>query len=416
MIRIFPIGNLFTKVLRKLKSLGKLVVRIVNPPVPLVCGTLDYDDVRIAKWQLKHRSRWINETIEKKFTDKFAGWNGSKYAFSFLSGRVALSACIFSLELMPDDEVIVPGYTCIVVPNAFDFSGVKVVYSDIELETYGLDVSSIEKNITSKTKAIMLHHLFGLVCRDYEKIIALARKHNLYVIEDCAHSTGAVFKNSKIGNLGDIAFYSSEMSKIFNTNQGGMVVTNNDFLAKNLSRFYEHAPYPDAERIEKQLCNVIVNYYRFKHPLRHLLGVKYEQRYKDKIYDSTTEEEIQGIKPRDYGCKMPAAISLLGINQLRKIDNYNLKRRKNSKRWALWCEQNNYKKPLVLPGSVPVFLRYPVCVGPEKKKDVSWAYKETGITPGRWFLTNIHPSKKPIPGCPVADKAVEECINFPTLL
>jgi dTDP-4-amino-4,6-dideoxygalactose transaminase len=279
-----------------------------------------------------------------------------------------------------------------------------------------LDVASLEKHITPKTKAILIQHLFGLVCRDYEEIIRFAKKHNLYVIEDCAHSTGALFKNKKVGNRGDLAFYSSELSKIYNTVQGGMVITNADLLAKNLSRFHEHAQYPDLERIEKQLHNVIVNYYRFKHPLRNYFGPKYEAAYKDKLYDSTSDEEVMGIKPRDYGCKMPAAIALLGINQLKKIDHYNRKRRHYAKRWALWCDQHNYRKPLVISDSIPVYLRYPVLIEADKKKDISWASKDPGVIPGRWFLSNIHPAKKIIHGCPNADRAVKECINFPTLL
>lgn len=158
----------------------------------------------------------------------------------FLSwgGRVALSACIYALDLQPDGEVILPGYTCVVVPNAFSYAGVKTVYSDIELDTYGLDVSQIENKITNKTKAILIQHLYGLVCRDYEAIIDLATHHGLKVIEDCAHCTGAEYKGKKVGNLGDVAFYSSEQSKVFNTIQGGVAVTNNDLLAQRLRVFY----------------------------------------------------------------------------------------------------------------------------------------------------------------------------------
>ena len=405
-----------TRADRKLKNIIKRAQFITNPMPPLVCGTLDYDDVLIARRLLNNSSRWIDTTVERKFAVEFARWNGCKHAYAFLSGRAALSACIFALGLMPGDEVIVPGYTCVVVPNAFDFCHVKVIYCDIELETYGLDIGSLERKVTPKTKAIVLQHLYGMVCRDYVSILEFAKHRNLFIIEDCAHSTGAEFHGKKVGNLGDLAFYSSELSKIYNTIQGGVVTTNDDFLAKNLSRFYEHSNYPDFERIEKQLYNVIVNYYRFKHPLRNYLGPRYEAAYKDKLYDSTSEEEIMGIKPRDYGCKMPAAISRLGINQLKKLDNYNRKRRHYARRWALWCDRHGYQRPLVIPDSIPVFLRYPVLVETEKKKDISWSNQNPGVVPGRWFLTNIHPSKKNVPDCPNADEAVSRCINFPTLL
>ena len=411
MILIMRMKALFAKVRRKIQKTGDFF--ITTPP--LGSATLDYDDVALAKNQIRNRERWLDESLEKQYAADFAHWNDSKYAFAFLGGRVALSACIYALDLKRGDEVILPGYTCVVVPNALDFEGVKPVYADIELDTYGLDASLVEEKITSKTKAILLHHLFGLVCRDYEKIIAIAKKHNLRVIEDCAHSAGAVFKNNKVGNLGDLAFYSTEQSKVFNTIQGGLVTTNSEAFKARLEEFYDKALYPDHDRIEKQLYNVITHYYKYKHFLRCITGKLQDVWHKDKIYDSTTEEEIQGIKPKDYGCKMPAALAVIGINQIKKIDRYNAVRRKNSKRWDAWCDAHGYKKPLVVPDSMPIYLRYPVLVEPDKKRDPSWAYRELKITLGRWFISNIHPSKRLVEGCPCADKAVKQCINFPTI-
>src|SRR3989304_4500748 len=128
--------------------------------------------------------------------------NVSRHAFAFLGGRVALSACIHALGLAPGDEVILPGYTCVVVPNAFHYAGVRTVYADIELETYGLDAARAEEKITPNTRAILLHHMYGLVCRDYEDILALARRRGIRVIEDCAQSTGAGFGCAKGGDRG----------------------------------------------------------------------------------------------------------------------------------------------------------------------------------------------------------------------
>jgi perosamine synthetase len=177
--------------------------------------TLDQDDVDIASAWLHNRERWGEGEIVSRYEFEFGCWNGSKHAFAFMSGREALSACIHALGLQAGDEVILPGYTCIVVPNAFHYAGVKTVYSDIELETYGLHVAQLEAKITVKTRAILVRHLYGLVCRDYEAILDLARCHGLKVIEDCAHSTGAEYKRLKVGNRGDVAFYSSEQSKVF---------------------------------------------------------------------------------------------------------------------------------------------------------------------------------------------------------
>jgi len=412
--------SLFEKLVRITKNqilnIRKKLLKLPVSTPSFSSMTLGMDDVLIAKKWLQNHCQWENHEIVSQYEKEFAKWNGSEYAFAFMGGRVALSSIIYALNLKSEDEVILPGYSCVVVPNAFQYEGIKPVYSDIELETYGLDASLLENKITTKTKAIMLHHLYGLVCRDYEKIIEIAKKYNLKLIEDCAHSTGAVFKGKKVGNYSDAAFYSSEQSKIFTTIQGGLAVTNNYCIAKKIREYYDGASYPDRIWIDKQLNSVIYNYYSYKHPHRWLLGDIFALKLRHKLLISTTYEEECGVKPVNYGCKMPSPIAAIGLNQLKKIDIYNAIRLKNSTYWDNWCEKNGYHKPLVINGSIPVFLRYPVMVEPEKKRDTIWALKKLKVNLGKWFVSNIHPSNRPVKDCPNADKAVSQCINFPGLL
>lgn len=396
-------------------ALNLLRGRPVTYP-PLGSVTLDRDDVRLARQWLKDRSRWDDTEEVRRYEEEFAAWNGSEYAFAFMGGRVALSACIHALGLKPGDEVIIPGYTCVVVPNSFAYAGVKVVYSDIELETYGLDASILEKKITFRTKAIMLHHLYGLVCRDYEQILQTAKDNGLWIIEDCAHATGAEYKGRKVGNYGHVAFYSSEQSKVFTTIQGGMAVTNDQHLAAGLQEYADQAPVPDAGRIEKQLYNVILNYYQFKHPQRWILGDLAALLYGKYRLISTSKQEECGIQPDIYGMKMPSAIAAIGRNQLKKLDTYNQRRRESARRWGKWALNNGYTTPLVLKDSRPMFLRYPVLVEPEKKRDLSWAKNELRLAPGVWFVSNVHPADWEVWDCPKADRAVNECINFPGIV
>lgn len=378
--------------------------------------TLDQDDVAIARQWLRDRSSWNDISIVRQYEETFSAWNGSKYAFAFMGGRVALSACIYALGLRPGDEVILPGYTCVVVPNAFQYAGITTVYSDIELDTYGLDASILENKISKKTRAILLHHLYGLVCRDYEAILEFAKRHELKVIEDCAHSTGAEYRGVKVGNRGDLAFYSSEQSKVFNTIQGGIAITNDDILAARLKEYYDKAPFPDKDWIDNQLNNVILNYYQFKHPQRWWLNDIAEIKYGKKRLISTTKEEEKGIRPEHYGRKMPAPIAAIGLNQLNKIDRYNRSRNVTAKRWDAWCDTSGYQKPAVIKDSQPVYLRYPVLVDPEKKRNTGWARKKLGVEVGVWFISNIHPVPIHIDGCPNAHLAIQRCINFPCLI
>lgn len=378
--------------------------------------TLEKDDVALAQEQLAKPETWQDEEAITTYENTFANWNGSKAAFAFMGGRVALSAAIYALDLQPGDEVIIPGYTCVVVPNAFHYAGVDVTYADIELETYGLSAESFASRISPRTKAVLIHHLFGLVCRDYEQILAIARKHQIKVIEDCAHATGARFKGANVGNAGDVAFYSSELSKVFNTIKGGMAVTNDPALEKRLQIFKDEAPLYPAHATEKLLYNVAMNYYRSKHSQRWLMGDLYWLKHHRKEVISTTAAEIDGVKPQHYNSRMPAPVARLGLNQLQKIERFNNLRTKQAKKWDMWCDQNGYTKPLVLPDSQPVWLRYPVLVAPEKKRNTTWLLRELGIQAGVWFVSHLHPKAGHIADCPNCDIAVARCINLATLV
>jgi perosamine synthetase len=402
--------------IRQLMNLGKATLGLPLVYPSFACTTLDEDDIDIARRWLADQMAWYGDSLVHEYEERFARWNGSKHAFAFMGGRVALSACIHALNLKPGDEVILPGYTCVVVPNAFHFAGVKTIYSDIELDTYGLDAALIEGKITARTKGILLHHLYGLVSRDYEAIVDIARKHNLCVIEDCAQSTGAFFRKHKVGRLGDAAIYSTEQSKIFTTIQGGVAVTNRDDVAEGLQRYRDGVPYPQSDRIDCLLHNVIISYHAYKHPQRWWKGDLVRYKYYHKTVVSTTPEEERGIRPGHYGCKMPSPIAAIGINQLEKVDRYNEQRRSTAGKWDRWCEAAGYVKPVVVQDSIPVFLRYPVLVEPDKKIDTLWARKELGVNPGVWFAGNCHPVSRPIIGCPNADRAVRQCVNFPTIL
>lgn len=377
--------------------------------------TLEKDDVALARRILAQPSQWDSRRYIDEFESLFAEWNASKYAFSFMSARVALSACIHALGLREGDEVVVPGYTCIAVPNAFRFAGARVVFADIELETYGLDAAQLEQCITPRTRAVVIQHLYGLVSRDYEAIVSFCRARGLSIIEDCAQATGAEFKGRKVGALGDAAIYSSEQSKVFSTVQGGVAATDSKVVAGGLRDFYERARLPTFDWVDRQLHNVILNFYEAKHAHRAWTGPLVNLRYGHKTLISTTDEELAGGRPDHYGCRMAAPIAALGCNQLAKVDRFNALRRAGARQWDEWCHRSSHVAPRVIEGSVPVYLRYPVLVDPERKADTSWSVGELGVRVGVWMVTNLHPAPGNVPGCPNADLAVRCCVNLPTL-
>jgi perosamine synthetase len=378
-----------------------------------VARTMDQEDIESVKVSLKDKESWTNQDLVMLYEERFACWNGSRFAFSFMGGRVALSAIIHALGLKTGDEVLVPGYTCVVVPNAFRFAGIDVKYVDIELQTYGVDIVDLKRKISPRTRAILLQHLYGLVSRDYEAILSLAKDHRLFVIEDCAQATGARFKGERVGNRGDAALYSTEHSKVFSTFIGGVAATNDERIAAGIREYQSMAPWPATERVEAVLNNLIYDYVVNKRC--HSLGRDwYRLKQANKVMVSTTETEMNFQRPTHYGQRMPAPLAQVGLCQLKKVDRYNDIRRENAKRWDGWCDAYGVTRAWVVNDSEPVFLRYPVMLDSTRKQDRSWAH-DLGVPVGVWFCTNLHPIKYTILDCPNADKAVAECVNFPTL-
>jgi len=183
-----------------------------------------------------------------KFEEEFAAWQGSKYAISTATGTAALHVCLSALGIGPGDEVIVPSYTFIATSFAVLQAGVIPRFADVNLEDHCISVESAAKLINRRTKAIIPVHLYGNVC-DMDPILELARKHNLYVIEDNAEAFGGEYKGKKTGTLGHMAACSFCQNKTFTTGgEGGMVTTDDEDLAWEARSFRDHG-YDVKERL-----------------------------------------------------------------------------------------------------------------------------------------------------------------------
>lgn len=397
---------------RRLKA---LVRRGGLPRTPLVGQTLEREDARLAGRLLRDpTSCGLGEVAE--FENAFARWLGSRYAFAFDSCRGALYAVLRSLGLKDCEKVAVPGYTCVAVYNAVRFAGLRPVFADIELDSFGVDAQSFRRLVKSGVRVLILHHLYGLVARDLEELVSLAKDHEITVIEDCAQSAGAKLGGRAVGTFGDFGVFSSEMSKVFCTVRGGVAVTDDPLLAERLREEWVRAPVVPSSVVRRQLRHVRYLYYRYKSRWRAILGGYLDWRLRETLLPALDAMELGGTRPALFGARMPGAVAVLALHQLGKVDSYNRKRRQWAKTWDTWCDAHGFRRPLVIPGSEPVFLRYPVLVDPEMKEDTRWAERELGVTLGVWFKTNLHPIPGTIPECPAANEAVRRCVNFPTLL
>ena len=162
---------------------------------------------------------------EQRLMTDFAAWQGAKYSAWMANGTVTLECALISLGVGPGDEVIVPGVSWIATAEAPIYAGATPVIVDIDPDTLCIDPARIEEAITPRTKAIIPVHLFSAVC-DMEKIMAIAKKHNLFVIEDCAHSHGARQHGIGTGSFGEYGSFSFQLSKLMTAGEGGCCTTN----------------------------------------------------------------------------------------------------------------------------------------------------------------------------------------------
>lgn len=176
-------------------------------------------------------STWISSKGKyiKQFERGFAEYIGVEYATSVSNGTLALHLAMMALGIGEGDEVIVPTFTYIASANAVSYTGAKVVFVDSLSDTWQMDPDDIEKCITSKTKAIMPVHLYGHPC-EMKRIMEIAKKYNLFVIEDCAEAIGSEYEGKKVGSFGDIACFSFFGNKTITCGEGGMVLTNDKTL------------------------------------------------------------------------------------------------------------------------------------------------------------------------------------------
>jgi perosamine synthetase len=185
-------------------------------------------------------SSWISSrgAYIEKFETAFAEFCGVKRAVSCTNGTTALHLALIALGVGPGDEVIVPTLTFVATANAVKYCGARPVFVDAEPRTWNIDPALIEAKITPATKGIIVVHLYGHPV-DMDPIMEIARRHNLFVLEDAAEAHGAVYKGSVVGSIGHVGTFSFFGNKVLSTGEGGMVVTNDEQLAHTVQMLKE---------------------------------------------------------------------------------------------------------------------------------------------------------------------------------
>jgi len=188
------------------------------------------------------------DAFEDEFR-QFLGGSGHVRTVSTEYGRMGLYFILKSLVFPPGSEIIVPALTFWVVPEICRVAGLKLVFADIDPFTFTLDPKAFERAITPNTRAVLPTHLYGMAC-DMDPIMAIAKQHNLRVIEDCAHSLGAMYKGQMVGTHGDASFFSFQAFKPLNTYGGGLTWTRDADIARRVGELADKEETPSEERVE----------------------------------------------------------------------------------------------------------------------------------------------------------------------
>ncbi|OGI11756.1 MAG: DegT/DnrJ/EryC1/StrS aminotransferase [Candidatus Margulisbacteria bacterium GWF2_35_9] len=249
-----------------------------------------------------HKDFYGGPTIQK-FEKDWAKIFLSKYAITVNSNTSGLFTAIGACGIKPGDEVIVSPYSMSASAVAPIIYGAVPVFADVDYDNFGLNPESIEKSITPRTRAILVVHIFGNPAR-MDEIMAIAKKHNLYVIEDCAQAPMATYKRKYVGTIGDIGIFSLNYHKHIHTGEGGVIVTNNDNLAERCYLIRNH-----GENIVEPK------------------GVK------------------DAINTYGYNFRMTEIEAAIGIEQLKKLPNLIEERLKN----AVYLSKEIAKLPYFIP-------------------------------------------------------------------
>ena len=251
-------------------------------------------------------SAFIGGKYLKSFEKNFANYIGVKYCIGVGNGTDALFIALKTLGIGKNDEVITAANTFIATAEAITLTGAKVVFVDCTENTYNIDTQKIEKAITDKTKAIIPVHLYGQPA-DMDTILEIAKKHNLFVIEDAAQAHGAKYKGRNVGTFGDCACFSFYPGKNLGAyGDAGAVVTNNDLLASKIRMFANHGRKEKynhefeginsrLDGLQAAILNVKLKYLDLWNDRRRAIAKIYDEELKDIVIIPSVLPDIRHV-------------------------------------------------------------------------------------------------------------------------
>lgn len=312
--------------------------------------------------------KWVEE-----FESSFAKYCHTKYAVAVANGTCALYLALLALGIKQGDEVITTPFTFIASSNAILYTGAKPVLVDIDPKTFNIDPDKIEQNLTSKTRAILPVHLYGLPA-DMDKITGTAKKYKLFMLEDAAQAHGAKIDSQMVGSFGDLAAFSFYPTKNMTTGEGGMITTDNEVLNKKLRMLRNHG-----------------------------MEVRYHH-------------DILG-----FNFRMTNMAAAIGIHQLKKLNIFNKKRAENARFLTEKLSKiKEIETPFIPSGFTHVFHQYTILVkrGKEKREKLIEYLSKNRVGSMIYYPIPVHKQKFMLPMYPNlrlknAETAADRVLSLP---
>ncbi|MEO1711908.1 MAG: DegT/DnrJ/EryC1/StrS aminotransferase family protein [Bacteroidota bacterium] len=308
----------------------------------------------------------------------------------FWKGRVGLYALLEAWSVGPGDEVIIPAFTCVVVSNAILYRGAQPVYADVDRRTFNVLPESVEAKITKHTRLIMAQNTFGL-SSDLNRLLKIARKHQIMVVEDATHGFGSKYDGHLSGDLVEAAFFSTQWNKPFSTGIGGFTITQDLDLAKQLRKAeeqYAQAPVSTRRSLQWQYWarqNLLKPwiYWPVLSLYRRLSAAGF-------VTGSSAGEELTGInQPKDFLQRLSPEQARLGLESIKQLPQILARRQEVGLRYrALLIKLG--KGSLEIPADRQHgFLKFPLLV--KDRSSFMEIARQSRVPLGDWMLSPIHP-------------------------
>ena len=340
--------------------------------IPVARPAIGQDEISAVTAVLESGMLAAGERVAE-FEKKFSDYCGTTHAVAVNNGTAALHAALLAADIGPGDEVIVPSFSFIATATAVSMTGAKPVFVDVNEQTFGIDPAQVEDSVTPKTKAVIGVHLFGQPF-DVPGVQQVCDSHNLTLIEDAAQAHGAMYNGEKTGGFGQFGCFSFYATKNMTTGEGGMVTT--------------------SDKAYNERLRLLINHGQSEKYLHTRLG---------------------------YNYRMTDVAAAIGLVQLKKLEKFNMRRRKNAEYYDSHISVKGLVTPAVAPGMHHVYHQYVIRLTdefPMKRADFMEYFKAKGIGTAVHYPLPIH--HQPVyaranepDSCPVSTSLASSVLSIP---